>query len=56
MMLEHFGHKEAAAAMLKAIENVLSRGEDSIVTADMGGHGDTKSFGDAIEKEILGMQ
>lgn len=53
MMLEHFGHKEAAAHMLRAIENVLARGEDSIVTADMGGHGNTKSFGDAIEQEIL---
>ncbi|OAP59354.1 tartrate dehydrogenase [Fonsecaea erecta] len=53
MMLEHFGHKEAAAAMLKAVENVLSRADESVITADMGGKGNTKSFGDAIEKEIL---
>ena len=55
MMLEHFGHKEAAAAMLKAIENVLAKSEDGVVTADMGGNGSTKSFGEAIEKEILAM-
>ncbi|KAJ9664689.1 hypothetical protein H2198_000035 [Neophaeococcomyces mojaviensis] len=53
MMLEHFGYKEAAAHMLKSVENVLARGEDSVVTADMGGHGNTKSFGDAVEQEIL---
>jgi len=54
MMLEHFGHKEAADAMLKAIETVLSKGDDAVITGDMGGKGDTKSFGEAVEKEILG--
>lgn len=54
MMLEHFGHKDAADAMLKAIEKVLSSGDDAVVTGDMGGKGNTKSFGEAIEKEILG--
>lgn len=54
MMLEHFGHREAAAAMLKAIETVLAKGDDAVITGDMGGKGDTKSFGEAIEKEILG--
>ena len=53
MMMEHFGYKEAADGMLKAIENVLAKGDDDIVTADMGGHGTTKSFGEAVEKEIL---
>lgn len=53
MMLDHFGYTDAAAAMLKAIENVLSRSEDAVVTADMGGKGTTASFGEAIEKEIL---
>jgi tartrate dehydrogenase/decarboxylase / D-malate dehydrogenase len=56
MMLEHFGFTDAAASMLKAIENVLSRSEDSVVTADMGGKGTTESFGAAIEKEIQGMR
>jgi len=54
MMLEHFGYKDAADAMLKAIEKVLSSGDDAVVTGDMGGKGNTKSFGEAIEKEILG--
>lgn len=55
MMLEHFGYAAAAAGMLKAIENVLSRSDESVLTADMGGKGTTDSFGEAIEKEILGM-
>ena len=54
MMLEHFGFKDAADAMLKAVENVLSRSEKAVVTADMGGKGNTASFGEAVEKEILG--
>jgi tartrate dehydrogenase/decarboxylase/D-malate dehydrogenase len=53
MMLEHFGFDQAAAAMLKSIETVLSKSDDSIFTADMGGKGTTASFGEAIEKEIL---
>ena len=30
--------------MLKAIENVLGRGEEGVVTPDMGGKGTTESF------------
>jgi tartrate dehydrogenase/decarboxylase / D-malate dehydrogenase len=52
MMLEHFGFKDAAATMLKAIENVLAKGEDHVMTPDMGGRGNTNNFGEAIEKEI----
>ena len=55
MMLEHFGFKEAAKGVLKAVENVLARSEDAVITADMGGKGNTQSFGEAIEKDILGM-
>ncbi|KAF1980270.1 D-malate dehydrogenase [Bimuria novae-zelandiae CBS 107.79] len=56
MMLEHFGFKEAAAAMLKAIENVLARQEAHVLTPDMGGKGgSTESLGSAIEKEILAL-
>ncbi|MCJ1472376.1 hypothetical protein MMC13_001023 [Lambiella insularis] len=55
MMLEHFGFAEAAAAMLKAVENVLAEGRREVITADMGGMGNTASFGDAIEREILAM-
>ncbi|KAI1615847.1 hypothetical protein EDD36DRAFT_380620 [Exophiala viscosa] len=55
MMLEHFGYADAAAAMLKAIENVLAQSDDTVLTADMGGEGTTVSFGEAIETEILSM-
>ena len=53
MLLEHFGHKEAAAGMLKAIENVLAKHDDTVITGDMGGQGTTEAFGKAIEQEIL---
>lgn len=56
MMLEHFGFKEASEGMLKAIENVLSKSDEVVLTADMGGKGTTSSFGDAIEKEILNLK
>jgi tartrate dehydrogenase/decarboxylase / D-malate dehydrogenase len=52
MMLEHFGFKEAADAMLKAVEQVLSKSEEQIITADMGGKGTTATFGEAIERVI----
>lgn len=54
MLLQHAGHHEAASAVLKAIENVLARAETDIITADMGGKGNTKTLGEAIEREILG--
>ena len=53
MMLEHFGLKDAADAMLKALENVLAASDESVITKDMGGKGNTESFGKAIEQEIL---
>jgi tartrate dehydrogenase/decarboxylase / D-malate dehydrogenase len=55
MMLEHFGFGDAAALVLKAIENVLARSDDGVITADMGGSGTTASFGGAIEAEILSL-
>lgn len=55
MMLQHFGFKDAAGAMMKAIEDVLAEGGSQIVTPDMGGStGTTESLGAAIEKRILG--
>ncbi|KIW18143.1 tartrate dehydrogenase [Exophiala spinifera] len=56
MMLDHFGYKDAADAVLKAVENVLARSDSDVVTADMGGKGTTDSFGEAIEKEILAVK
>lgn len=53
MMLEHFGYQDAAAAILKSIENVLAKSEESVITADIGGKGTTESLGKAIEQEIL---
>lgn len=52
MLLEHFGHQEAAAAVLAAIETVLARAEAEVITPDMGGRGTTASLGEAIEREI----
>ncbi|KAH6990189.1 hypothetical protein EDB80DRAFT_729649 [Ilyonectria destructans] len=56
MMLHHFGFTEAAAAMLTAIENVFVRADMDIMTADMGGRGNTQSLGEAVETEILAMK
>lgn len=56
MMLEHFGCKEAAAGMLGAIERVLGRADGSVLTGDMRGQGDTRTLGEAIEREILALK
>jgi len=60
MMLEHIGEQEAADAVMKAIENVLReakdpllKGENDLLTPDMGGKGTTETLGKAIESEIL---
>ena len=46
MMLEHLGHKDAADAIVTAIETVIKDG--SALTADMGGKADTKTLTQAI--------
>lgn len=56
MMLQHFGFGEAAEGMLGAIERVLARAEGGVLTRDMGGEGDTRTLGEAIEREILAMK
>lgn len=55
MLLQHFGHTEAASLLLKAIENVLGRAETNVVTPDLGGKGTTEGFGQAVEKEIVAL-
>jgi tartrate dehydrogenase/decarboxylase/D-malate dehydrogenase len=45
MMLEHLGHKDAAAAIVKAIERVLTEGPR---TRDIGGKASTSEVGKAI--------
>ncbi len=51
MMLEHLGHAEAAAAVMKAIETVLVEGPR---TRDMGGTAGTVDVGKAIADAIAG--
>jgi tartrate dehydrogenase/decarboxylase/D-malate dehydrogenase len=50
LMLEHLGESEAAAAILRAIEEVLARAEHR--TADLGGTATTASCGSAILDSI----
>lgn len=52
MMLEHLGYKEAGDAMVTAIEEVLSEGDTSVLTLDVGGEGTTASLGKAIANAI----
>ncbi|GFM67856.1 tartrate dehydrogenase [Pseudomonas cichorii] len=53
MMLEHFGHAEAGAAVLSAIEAVLAQGpENATLTPDLGGTGSTVTLGKAIEEQV----
>jgi tartrate dehydrogenase/decarboxylase/D-malate dehydrogenase len=49
MMLEHLGHPEAAAHVLRAIETVLERGPR---TRDLGGTATTVEVGKAIEDAV----
>src|SRR5438128_10224989 len=48
LMLEHLGHHEAAAAIVKAIEHVLESGSDAPRTPDIGGNASTSDLGKAI--------
>ncbi|MBO9521463.1 MAG: tartrate dehydrogenase [Nocardioidaceae bacterium] len=53
LMLEHLGHREAGAAVLSAIEQVLARGPEAApLTPDLGGTGTTESLGKAIAEEL----
>jgi tartrate dehydrogenase/decarboxylase / D-malate dehydrogenase len=45
MMLEHLGHKDAAEAVVRAIETVLTEGPR---TPDIGGTASTQEMGKAI--------
>ncbi|PHR02497.1 MAG: tartrate dehydrogenase [Halomonas sp.] len=54
MMLEHLGYKEAADAMVEAIEAVLGEGDSQVLTRDVGGQGTTESLGKAIADRIGG--
>jgi tartrate dehydrogenase/decarboxylase/D-malate dehydrogenase len=49
MMLEHLGHKEAADAVVRAIETVLTEGPR---TRDIGGKASTQEMGRAIAEAV----
>jgi tartrate dehydrogenase/decarboxylase/D-malate dehydrogenase len=49
MMLEHLGHAEAAAAVVRAIEQVLAEGPR---TPDLGGRATTQELGRAIADAV----
>ncbi len=50
MMLDHLGHGEAGAAIVRAIETVLA--EEALRTRDLGGTADTVTCGKAIAEAI----
>ena len=50
MMLDHLGHRDAAAAIVAAIERVLATGRS--LTPDMGGRARTAELGQAIAAEL----
>ena len=52
MMLDHLGHAEAGAALLQAIEDVLSAGDKQVLTPDIGGQGSTHSLGAAVAAAV----
>ena len=50
MMLDHLGHPEAGAAMVKACERVLA--EEALRTSDLGGKADTVTCGKAVAEAV----
>jgi tartrate dehydrogenase/decarboxylase/D-malate dehydrogenase len=50
MMLDHLGHGEAAAAIVRAIETVLADG--SVLTRDLGGTATTVDLGKAVAETL----
>ncbi|SOZ39142.1 putative tartrate dehydrogenase (plasmid) [Cupriavidus neocaledonicus] len=52
MMLEHLGQPKAAAAIMKAIETVLTH-PDRVLTPDLGGRATTQEMGAEIARAVL---
>jgi tartrate dehydrogenase/decarboxylase/D-malate dehydrogenase len=50
MMLEHLGEKDAADAILKAVEDLLAEGGPR--TRDMGGNAGTVDVGKALAEAV----
>ncbi|QZH62283.1 tartrate dehydrogenase [Mycolicibacterium farcinogenes] len=51
LMLDHLGERDAAAAILTAVEDVLARGGDAL-TPDMGGTATTSALGTAVRDQL----
>lgn len=55
MMLDHLGHRDAAAGVIQAIEDVLETGAaNNTLTPDMGGNSTTEELGAAIAARVAG--
>jgi tartrate dehydrogenase/decarboxylase/D-malate dehydrogenase len=50
MMLDHLGHEDAGALILRAIEAVTARG--NVLTPDLGGTATTRQVGEAIRAQV----
>jgi len=48
MMLNHLGETEAAERIKAAYDRVLAEANPAEITPDIGGHGTTESFANAI--------
>ncbi|MCD6519882.1 MAG: tartrate dehydrogenase, partial [Anaerolineae bacterium] len=53
MMLEHLGHADLAALILRAIEAVTEEGQ--VLTPDLGGRATTQQMGEAIRQKLLAL-
>jgi tartrate dehydrogenase/decarboxylase/D-malate dehydrogenase len=49
MMLDHFGHNEAAAAVEWAFRSVIAEG---VTTPDLGGEATTKALGECVAERV----
>jgi tartrate dehydrogenase/decarboxylase/D-malate dehydrogenase len=54
MMLDHLGEKDAAQAIIDGFEAVLADADPAVLTADVGGKGNTETLGRAIATRIAG--
>ncbi|WP_372611196.1 tartrate dehydrogenase [Halomonas sp.] len=54
MMLDHLGDKDAAQAIIDGFEAVLAEADPAVLTADVGGQGNTETLGRAIAERIAG--
>ncbi|KXS37568.1 MAG: tartrate dehydrogenase/decarboxylase / D-malate dehydrogenase [Halomonadaceae bacterium T82-2] len=52
MMLDHLGHEDAGKAIVDAIEAVLARGDEAILTPDLQGRGTTGELGRVIAEHV----